>query len=104
MVKVFNASKIVLNFLPPHMPKGGNLRTFEIPGSGAFQLASRCPSAWFKPGREIALFSSLADLRHKISYYLQHTRQRQAIAHRGYLRTHRDHTYRHRFSTLLNLP
>lgn len=101
MVKIFNASKIVLNFVPPHMPTGGNLRTFEIPGCGAFQLASRCHPAWFKSGEEIVLFTSLSHLRHQIAYYLDHQQQRQAIASAGHARTHRDHTYANRFTHLL---
>jgi len=57
VVNIYNSAKIVINFVPRHMKFGGNLRTFTIPGSGAFQLTNRCPQDWFKPNQEIVIFS-----------------------------------------------
>lgn len=102
-VKIFNATKIALNFLPEHMPIGGNIRTFEIPGCGAFQLASRTDPGWFVNGKEIVLFSSLKDLKEKIVYYLEHEKERRKIARAGYQRTLKEHTYERRFEKVLQL-
>jgi len=103
IVKIYNASKIILNFIPSHMPKGSNARTFEIPGCGAFQLVSRCPRNWLKPNKEIILFNSIKDLKEKIKYYLTYEKQRKKIALAGYNRVNKDHTYIKRFSEILAL-
>jgi len=101
-VKIYNAAKIVLNLVPDHMPIGGNMRTFEIPGSGAFQLANRCPRAWYEPDKEIVLFNSTDDLKKKVKYYLANPQKRRQIARAGFKRTHRDYTYKERFRVLLS--
>jgi len=102
-VKVYNATKIALNLVPPHMPVGGNMRTFEIPGSGAFQLTNRCPTSWYIPSKEIVIFNNLNDLKKKISWYLGHNQKRQAIAQTAYTKTHQLYTYAQRFKYILNL-
>lgn len=102
-VRVYNASQIVLNFVPSHMPTGGNLRTFEIPGSGAFQLANRCHPSWFVRGKEIELFKSPGQLISQIQYYLDHPAKRNQIARNGFARTRKSHTYQHRFHKLFKL-
>lgn len=101
MVKIFNISKICLNLQPKDMKNGGNMRIFEIPGSGGFQLADKVPSEYFLEGEEVVLFSSPRDLDKKIRYYLKHNQERRKIAERGFLRAHRDHTYVQRFKKLL---
>lgn len=100
---IYNVSKIALNLIPPHMPNGGNMRTFEIPACGTLQMANRCPEDWFTPGKEIVLFQSLPDLKKKINYYLSHEKERKKIADAGYKRVHRDHTYEKRFKAILKL-
>lgn len=102
-VKIYNASKIILNFVPDHMPVGGNLRTFEIPACRAFQLANRTDPAWFKSGKEIELFSSHRELISKIKLYLSKPSQRKSIAQAGYKRVLKQHTLAHRFNQLFNL-
>lgn len=101
MVTLFNQAKIVINLVPDHMPIGGNMRTFEIPGCGALQLASRCPTDWYQPNKEIVLFSSDVELIEKITYYLNHPKKAGLIARQGYQRTHQDHTYSQRFKHIL---
>lgn len=100
-VKIFNAVKIGLNFLPGHMPVGGNMRTFEIPGCGALQLVDRLDPSWFKTGKEVVVFEDLEDLKKKIKYYLGHDQECRAIAQAGYRRAHREHTYEKRFKKLI---
>ena len=101
--QIYSSAKIILNPLPAHMPIGGNLRTFEIPGCGAFQLASRTHPNWFTNGKNIVIYQNPTDLIKKITYYLAHDSARRRIAHAGYLRTHKDHTYLKRFHQLLKL-
>ena len=98
--KIYSSAKIALNPVPGHMPTGGNLRTFEIPACGAFQLASRTDSSWFITGKEIVLYKHVTDLIAKINYYLHHPQARRKIAQAGYKRAHYDHTYTKRFALL----
>lgn len=101
MVKIFNATKIVLNFHIPQMQHGGNMRTFEIPGCCAFQLVDRTDPSWFKFDKEVVVFKDLRDLKKKIGYYLENEQERRAIAQAGYWRAHQEHTYEKRFKKLL---
>lgn len=103
IASVYSSCKIALNPVPDHLPTGGNLRTFEIPACGAFQLASRTHPDWFTSGKDIVLYKNSHDLIAKIRYYLNHQSQRRRIASAGYNRTYRDHTYQKRFKFLLRL-
>jgi spore maturation protein CgeB len=80
-----------------------NPRTFEIAGCGGFQLADALiPVAeFFEPGREIEVFTGVAEARDKIAYYQSHAAERQAIADRAYIRAHAAHTYDHRLGPAL---
>lgn len=102
MVKIFNASKIVLNFQPKDMMSTGNMRTFEIPGCGAFQLTDRINDEWFNVDREYIGFENTESLKRKIKYYLQHKNERESIARRGYKRAHKEHTYVKHFKHLFD--
>lgn len=102
MVKVFNAAKIVLNFQPNDMSYGGNLRTFEIPGCGAFQLADKVDPDFLIVGQEFVSFKNISDLKNKIRYYLQNQSKRLKIVQTGFKRVHRDHTYEKHFRKLLS--
>ncbi len=103
MVKIFNASKICINLQPHDMQDGGNMRTFEIPGSGAFQLADRVADEYFIKGKEVVTFHSIIDLKKKVRYYLTHEQERKKIAEAGYVRAHRDHTYYERMKRLFDV-
>lgn len=80
--KTCNASKIVLNFIRKQNRPAHNMKTFEIPACGGFMLSTRTEEAvgFFEEGREAAYFSSPAELRKKIDYYLNHERERQNTA------------------------
>lgn len=100
MVKIFNASKIVLNFQPADMETGGNMRTFEVCGCGAFQLVDRVENDWFEDGKDLVIFKNIADLKRKIIYYLKSEEERLEISKKGYEKAHRLHTYQKHFSKL----
>lgn len=101
MVKIFNAAKIVLNFQPRDMINGGNMRTFEILGCGAFQLVDKVDQDWFVDGEELAVFTSSLDLQKKIKYYLSHVAEREKIAKAGYRKAQNYHTYEKHFKNLI---
>jgi spore maturation protein CgeB len=63
--------------------------------------------AYYWPGTDIAVFRSADELGQVIHHYLADEDQRATIAHAGYERTLREHTYVHRFHeifTRMGLP
>ena len=101
MTKIFNSAKIALNFQPHDMTHGGNMRTFEILGCGAFELADRVDPDFLKAGEEIELFDTIDELKKKINYFLKNDNLRTKIANTGFRSTHKDHTYEKHFKKLL---
>ncbi|MEL6338651.1 MAG: glycosyltransferase [Myxococcota bacterium] len=94
MAECVRRSAINLNVLRNQNKGACNMRSFEIPGAGGFLLHERSPefSELFEPGAEMADFGSDSELRAKVSYYLQHSEERVAIARRGWKRA-LDYTY-----------
>lgn len=103
LVKAYNASKIAININGdyPYL----NMRNFETPACGPMLITSDVPdlSRCFQVGEEVVAFSDLDDLRAKLSYYLTHDTERQAIADRGFQRTHAEHTMEHRMTQFLQM-
>lgn len=108
--KIFNATDINLNLHSSNErdgvdPTGDflNPRTFELAACGAFQLVDERAllTECFKPGEEIVTFSSVPDLKEKITYYLERPEERLSIARRGRARALRDHTYEKRLEEML---
>jgi spore maturation protein CgeB len=116
-VKFYSGAKIVLNIhrLPGECAAGAvdpakvgadgvNSRTFEIAGTGAFQLADavrRTLKEHFVPGREIETFTGAEELLAKIERYLADAPLRCQIAAAGRRRALAGHTYGHRMKKLL---
>ncbi len=103
MAKIYNATKIALNIHEKDMRFGGNLKTFEIPACGAFQLTDVVSSNWFRKGEEIVVYSNSKDLKNKTRYYLEHDKKRRLIAEAGYSRTVKDHRYTNRFKEIISI-
>ena len=109
-VKIYNASKINLNLHSSVNPKtlvtGGdfvNPRTFELAACRTFQLVDeRTLLPELFKADELATFSSMAELKEKIDYYLNHEDERLALAERGQARALKDHTYQQRMAALLD--
>jgi len=110
LARIFAGTAINLNLSSSAAPEAFgvakdlvNPRTFEIAGCGGFQLAeSLIPvGEFFEPGREIELFTTLAEARDKIRYYRAHESARRAIAEAGHRRAHAEHTYDRRLAAAL---
>jgi spore maturation protein CgeB len=111
-VRIFNATTVNLNLhsSPYHEgvnPHGDyvNPRTFELAGCGAFQLVDHralLPDL-FQVGEEIVCFSTLAEARHLVSYYLTHHDERAAIGARARARTLKEHTYTQRMREMIEV-
>lgn len=108
-VKIFNASKINLNLhssvkAEPAVTFGDfvNPRTFELASCQAFQLVDRRGLlAELFTDREVAVFEDMEGLREAIRHYLAHPEERSAMSRLARERVLREHTYRHRMTTLL---
>ena len=101
LAEVLNRSQIALNFVPDHMPNGGNLRTFEIPGCGAAQIANRVVEGWFEKD-EIFIFDDINDLIIQLKNLLKDNDKTGLVALKAYKRTHKIYRYRDRFEYIIN--
>jgi spore maturation protein CgeB len=104
-VRAALGAKICLNTLHYAEVNGLNCRAFELAGCGGFQMVTRVPalSEHFEPDVEVVTFSSVDELIEKTRYYLCNPDLAAAIAERGRLRAHRDHTYEHRLTEILRI-
>ena len=99
-VYVLSDISININTDPP-VP-GVNLKTFEIPLCGGFQLSDYRPGLenLFEIGKEIVVFKNTKELRAMVEYYLSHSDERHAIAEAGRARVLKDHTMVLRMKTI----
>ena len=98
-------SKIVLNITRTNFygaETGINLRIFEALSLGCFLLTDYCDeiAELFEVGVEIEVFRSAAELKEKVTYYLNHPEQREAIAKRGYEKFIKQYTWELRAAAL----
>jgi len=84
-------------------PDQTTTRTYEIPACGGFMLHERTPEvlSLYEEGKEMACFSSPAELADKIAYYLEHDDERAEIARAGHRRCVPAYSYDCRMETLL---
>jgi spore maturation protein CgeB len=109
-VKIFNATDINLNLHSSSErdgvdPTGDfvNPRVFELAACEAFQLVderSLLPEC-FTPGEDIVTFSSIPDLKEKITYFLEHPEERRRIARKARETVLARHTYTQRIREIL---
>jgi spore maturation protein CgeB len=104
-VRAALAANICLNTLHYAEVDALNCRAFEIAGCGGFQLVTHVAviAEHFEPEVEVATYRSTDELIEKIRHFLDHPESALAIARRGQLRAHRDHTYEHRLREILRI-
>ena len=100
---IMRNSVISLNFSNSRGDNQIKARTFEVPGAGGFLLtdAAEGLDQFYRPDKEIAVFSGTDDLAGKILHFLSHSAERDAIARSGYERTRREHTYEQRMTDVI---
>ena len=88
MIEVMASSRVNLNILTLENRDTTNIRNFEIPSCGAFQLSERSDAIleMFEEGKEIECYGDIDELGAKCSYYLDHESEREEIAAAGYRR------------------
>ena len=105
MPKVFNQSRINLNFTIPNIVSGLPLRFFDIMGCGGFLMSNYQPEIplFFKRGEDLDYFESEEELIEKCAFYLEHEDIRADIAKNGLTKIRESHTYDIRVRQLLNM-
>jgi spore maturation protein CgeB len=85
MMKVMRSSKLNLNLLTKENRDTSNIRNFEIPSAGGFQLCERSPAvtSLFAENEEIACFEGIDELLAKCRFYLNDDVERERIAEAG---------------------
>ena len=81
-----------------------NCRAFEIAGTGALQIMEYRPALedCFEPDKEIITYSSFDELLSKIEFYQRNPDQAMVIREAGYQRALKEHTYKHRLTTIIS--
>jgi hypothetical protein len=81
-------------------------RLFEGAGRGAFMIYPEIEGldTFYKPGEEMEFYEygNFDQLKDKIEYYLENESHAQSIMLNGFMRTKREHTYKHRMQTILD--
>jgi len=86
MLEHFKKTKININIMTLENRDKTNLRLFDIPSVGGFQLCERTDEIFdfFREDKEIVCFSSGDELREKSLFYLKNDRLRNQIAKAGF--------------------
>ncbi len=102
MPKVFNRSKINMNFTIRNIRSGLPLRAWDVLGAGGFLLTNfqaEIPE-YFENGRDLVYYEDLNDMERKAEYYLNHEEERLDIARRGHDKVKQFHSYRDRLEKM----
>ena len=83
-----------------------NMRMFEILAGGALLVTNGLAHddlamLGLREGEHLAVYRRPRELFERIEHYLEHEREREAIALRGMQQVHQHHTYRHRLQQIL---
>ena len=103
--QVARRSRISLNLLrAQNMPDGVNMRTFELPGCGAFALSTFSAGAAeiFPEGTVGAFFSTLESCAAQIDYFLSRDALRAEITAAAHAIVAEKHRYVHRAQSILD--
>lgn len=103
MPMIFNCSKINLNITIKSIQSGLSLRVWDILGCGGFLLSNyqaEIPE-YFEIGKDLDCYESIADLKNKVAFYLEHDDIRQEIARNGYEKVKAMHTYEVRIASII---
>ncbi len=104
MAKVFENSKINLNFTLRNIRSGIPLRVWDVLACGGFLLTNfqaEMP-AFFENGKDLVWFDSIDDMKKKADYYLTHEDERLEIAANGCRKARREHSYENRLSYIID--
>ncbi len=100
---VYRHSSINLNVHSTVHEWGVNMRFFNVPAAGAFQITDdrRDYARYFEPGEEMLFYRTTDELEACVERYLHDPEGRQALAVAGRRRVLKEHTYAHRLRELI---
>lgn len=103
--KLYNATAINLNITTSQSITSPTQRIFDVSACGAFVLTDHRPGIeeLFKVGEEIICYRTPEELKDLVRYYLDHSDERKVIAQRAHTRTLKEHTYKERMKTVLEV-
>ena len=102
---IFHQNKINLNLTAKSIRSGLSLRIFDVLGCEGFLITNyqaELPEH-FNIGEDLEAYTSLDDLMGKCEYYLLHDKERQEIAHNGFEKVKKYHTYDIRLTQMLEI-
>lgn len=102
---IFHKSKINLNLTAKSIRSGLSLRIFDVLGCEGFLITNyqaELPEH-FNIGEDLEAYTSLDDLMGKCEYYLSHDKERREIAHNGFEKVKKYHTYDIRLTQMLEI-
>lgn len=102
---IFHQSKINLNLTAKSIRSGLSLRIFDVLGCEGFLITNyqaELPEH-FNIGEDLEAYTSLDDLMGKCEYHLSHDKDRQEIAHNGFEKVKKYHTYDIRLTQMLEI-
>ena len=104
VLKLYGASKIVLNIHDPEATEGLNTRTFDILACGAFEIVDHKKNLdiHFKNNIEIVSYNNLKELNDLVHFYLQNYELSKNIAEQGRMRVLREHTWKNRIQHVVD--
>ena len=102
---IFHQSKINLNLTAKSIRSGLSLRIFDVLGCVGFLITNNQSelAELFNIGEDLEAYTSLDDLMGKCEYYLSHDKDRQEIAHNGFEKVKKYHTYDIRLTQMLEI-
>ncbi len=105
MPSVFRKTAINLNMTLRSIESGIPLRALDIMGAGGFLLSNYQPelAEQFEDGKDLALFGSLQEMQEKALYYLEHEKERQEIAFRGFQKVRQLYSYEAQVKKMMQL-
>ena len=103
--KIYNNSKIGINYSQFNSDRYTSDRMFRILGSGCFCLSHHYKGIEkdFKIGTHLDTFNTLGELKEKIGYYLLNSDVRNEIADNGYKYCQKTFTYKNMVENLFSL-
>lgn len=105
MPLVFYRSKINLNMTIRPIQMGLSQRVWDVLGCEGFLLSNyqaEIPE-YLEVGKDLDFYETIAELKQKVAYYLEHEDVRMEIAHHGYETVKAKHTCRHRVAEMLKI-
>ena len=105
LASIYYHSRINLNVFHDQCVDSTNSRVYDVLAAGGFLLTEHrpCLEREFEIGRHLVTFSTPAEGRERMEYYLTHGAEREAIAREGQRHVLEHHTFTNRCRRLLEL-